>query len=150
MVSEVVLKPIIGGRRGNYRLTYYWIDPTMLAPRGRGLALSFDQAVGDKYGLFMRFGQADGRRRNLCKFVNCGIVALEPFGWKNDRVGLGFVWGQPTDHSENNQYGLETFYRWQLTARMQLSSDLQIIFDPSQTASRQAAAVGCVRMRWIF
>lgn len=150
VVSEILLKPLIGTQRGNYRFTYYWIDATAGEPRGRGLALSFDQPMNTKLGTFFRFSQADGRRRDLRKFVNSGLVFLEPFGWKDDRIGVGFVWGQPTDRSLKDQYGLELFWRWQITARMQLSPDIQIIFDPSQTEARQMVAVGGIRMRWIF
>lgn len=149
-VGEMVLKPRFGPTNGNYRLTYYWIDPTVDHPRGRGLSISCDQPIGTRYGVFFRFAQADGRHRDLRKFVNTGIVFRTPCGWKDDRVGLGFIWGQPTDRSENDQYGMELFWRLQITARMEFSPDVQIIFDPSQTQARQAAVVGGVRMRWIF
>lgn len=150
VVSEIVLKPFVGTQRGNYRLTYYWIDATATYPRGRGLALSFDQPMNTKLGTFFRYAQADGHRRDLRQFVNSGLVFLEPFGWKDDRIGVGVVWGQPTNRSLKDQYGLELFWRWQITVRMELSPDIQIIFDPAQTDARQTAAVGGIRLRWIF
>jgi len=149
-VGELVLKPLVGGARGNYRITYYQIDATETNPRGRGVSLSFDQPVGENRGLFFRFAQADGRRRALRKFVNAGVVRKGVIGWKDDQIGLGFVWGQPTDRSQNDQYGMELFWRLQLTARLQFSPDIQVIFDPSQTTAREMAAVGGMRVRWIF
>lgn len=148
--GELTLVPEIGGARGRFRLTYYWIDATEIRPRGRGLALSFDQPLGDEYGVFFRFSQADGRRRSLRKFTNAGFVWLAPGGWQDDRVGVGFVWGQPTERSLTDQYGLETFYRWQLTARMEFSTDIQWIIDPALTESRESVAIGGMRVRWTF
>ena len=148
--GQLTLMPEIGGHRGRYRLTYYWIDPTETQPRGRGLALSFDQQLGDAYGAFFRFSQADGRRRSVRKFTNAGFVWLAPGGWEDDRAGIGFIWGQPTDRSLNDQYGLELFYRWQLTARMEFSTDIQWIIDPALTTSRESLAIGGMRVRWTF
>lgn len=148
--GEIVLKPRISGLPGNYRLTGYGIDSTETRRGGHGWALSLDQLVTSDYGVFFRFGHADGRRRDVRTFVNVGAVCLAPFGWKDDRVGLGFVWGRPTDPTERDQYGIELFYRWQLTARMEFSPDLQCILDPSRTPDRDVVVVGGCRLRWTF
>ncbi|MEM8680739.1 MAG: carbohydrate porin [Planctomycetota bacterium] len=148
--GQLVWRPEICGARGRWRLTYYLIDPTDTEPRGRGLALSCDQSLGEYYGLFFRFAQADGRRRALRKFSNAGLVWLAPGGWKNDRAGVGLIWGEPTDRALRDQYGVEVFYRWQLTARMEFSTDVQWIIDPALTDSRESVAVGGLRLRWTF
>ncbi|WP_425398399.1 carbohydrate porin [Aeoliella sp.] len=148
--GQLTLRPEIGGTRGWYRVMYYGIDATETEPRGRGLALSFDQPLGDAYGAFFRFSQADGRRRALRKFVNSGFVWLAPGGWEDDRAGIGFIWGQPTDRRLSDQYGLELFYRWQATARMEFSTDVQWIIDPALTNARESLAVGGMRVRWTF
>ena len=149
-IGQLVLKPEIRGRRGNFRMSYYAIDATTLDPSGRGVAVSYDQQISESDAVFIRFGQADGRRRELRKFCNVGVVRLVPGGWKNDRAGLGFVWGQPTDRRRRDQYGIELFYRWQTTARMEISPDVQIVMDPALTRERQAVVFVGLRARWTF
>ena len=149
-VGQLEISPEIFGQRGSYRFTYYWIDPTETLQSGRGLALSFDQPLGSDCGAFFRFSQADGRRRPMRKFCSAGFVSLAPGGWKSDRAGAGFTWAQPTDRQLMDQYGLELFYRWQVTARMEFSTDVQWIIDPALPDAREAVAVGGLRVRWIF
>ena len=148
--GQLVVRPQFGGSRGRFRLTYYWIDATETEPRGRGSALSFDHPLGDDYGAFFRFSQSDGRHRPLQKFANAGFVCLAPGGWKDDRAGVGFILGHPTERSLSDQYGLEAFYRLQLTARMELSAGIQWIIDPAVTDARSSLVVGEMRLRWTF
>ncbi|MEM9658256.1 MAG: carbohydrate porin, partial [Planctomycetota bacterium] len=94
------------------------------------------------------FSQAEGRRTEVRKFTAAGLVWLAPGGWDDDRAGVGFIWGQPTERSLTDQYGLELFYRWQVTARMEFSTGVQWIIDPALTDARESVAIGGLRVRW--
>ena len=64
--------------------------------------------------------------------------------------GLAAAWGQPSTRSSRSETILETFYRLQVTDAMQLSPDLQLVFNPANNARDDFIGVLGVRLRFQF
>ena len=65
-------------------------------------------------------------------------------------AGLGFIWQDPSDNTRQDDYGMETFWRFQLTENIQITPDLQVYFDPSQSVSSDAQAAFGLRVGLYF
>ena len=50
-----------------------------------------------------------------------GIVFTQAFAYINDWLGIGFIWTDPSESSRRDDYGMETFWRLQLTQNVQVT-----------------------------
>jgi carbohydrate-selective porin OprB len=137
---------------GAYRFTGFYLPANPGTDRVWGLALSFDQAVHEQLGLFVRWGYADAPEAtaSIRSRLGAGVVWTRPFGSSEDWLGLGFIWVRPHDPSLRDEYALETYWRIQLTERVQFTPDLQLVFEPSLRPEADFAAVGGLRIRFTF
>jgi porin len=134
--------------RGTYRVTAWYRDAgeTTGSPHDAGFDLSFDQHVGDHLIPFFRYGLAEGNVNGIEQMIAGGV------GWEGklvttaDVIGLGGGWGHPSDHSLNDQYVAELFYRLQLSPDNQLTLGYQIIVNP--TFQPRDEVVGVFEARW--
>lgn len=122
--------------RGTYRFTYNYVEKNDFGPHSNALFLSFEQPVDDKKAFFLRYGVSDGRYTDVEQMLSCGVVLTQALGFNNDWLGLGFFWHDPTDSSLDDEFGCELFWRLQLTERVQLTPDLQVIFNPTANPNR--------------
>lgn len=131
--GELGLTPEIPGvGAGTYRLTGFWRDETEAAPAAAGWALSFEQDLGERAGLFLRYAAVDEEECDLEQVLGTGVVLWRPFGRDRDWIGFAFMWGDVADDSLRNEYALETYWRVQLTERLELTPDLQIHVHPDR------------------
>ena len=131
--GELGLTPEIPGiGAGTYRLTGFWRDETEAAPAATGWALSFEQDLGERAGLFLRYAAVDEEECALEQVLGTGIVLRRPFGRDRDWIGFAFMWGDVSDDSLRNEYALEAYWRVQLTERLELTPDLQIHAHPGR------------------
>ena len=79
-----------------------------------------------------------------------GIVFTQAFGYNNDWLGLGFIWTDPSDGTRRDDYGMEMFWRLQLTENIQLTPDVQLYFDPSTNPNRDIEAAFGLRVGMYF
>ena len=115
---------------GAYRLTVFHVPRVgsgSAAAAGWSFAASFDQAVGDDWGVFLYFSRAHGRVLELEQQLSTGVVLERPFGSLHDELGLGLTWGKPAERGRRNQLGVELYWRLQLTDRIELTPDLQLL-----------------------
>lgn len=137
--------------KGTYRLTYWYKDAVERtdSPHGQGIALSMDQEVGDRLIAFSRIGYSDGDLKPAQALASLGLGVEEPLGRKDDFAGVAAGWNDPNSSLEGSrqQYVMEAFYRLQLTPTMQLTPDVQLIFDPSNNDETDLIAVFGVRLR---
>ena len=119
----------------NAHLTFWHADERREAgePNGWGLNASFTRYLGGKWLPFVRAGYAKDGGGLMQKSVSLGFgYQLVP---KGDLLGVGFNWGQPNedtfDPGLRDQYTFEVFYRWQLTPRLAISPDLQLLVNPA-------------------
>ena len=154
--AEFGLTPqdLAGLGEGNYRFTYYYTDSigedSAKQPSGWTLSLSFDQDIGSRYGSVFRYAYADEDFRAFKQRLALALQVKKPLGFENDRIGLGFWWGDPTADILEDEYGLEAFWKLQITRFLELSADLQTILDPAKNPDKSAVFVGGVRLRALF
>lgn len=153
---ELGLTPqnFMGLGKGFYRFTGYYTDSIGKAnsyqPAGWSAALSFDQDVGDNYGMFIRYAYADKDFRAFKQRLSLGMQIKNPMKFQHDRIGLGAWWGEPTAPSVSDEYGLEAFWKFQLSPFLEITPDLQIILNPQGNTSKSTVFIGGLRMRLVF
>jgi porin len=79
-----------------------------------------------------------------------GVVFTNAFGYNNDWLGLGFIWQDPSDGNRRDDYGMEAFWRLQMTEHIQVTPDVQIYFDPSTSPTRDVEAAFGLRVGIYF
>jgi len=150
-LAEAGLTPELEGfGEGTYRLTYGYTDAVGAQPSGWSLSVSADQDVGERLGTFARFAWADSPARDFESRLALGVQVKSPFVHPDDRWGLAYWRGEPTDPGLRTEEGLETFYRLQLAPRVELTPDLQLIRDPAFAPDRDWRAVIGLRLRVVF
>jgi porin len=121
-------------------------------PDGWGAQFSFSRKLQERWLPFLRIGYADGSGAPLDRSVSTGF-AYYPSG--NDSVfGLGINWGRPNrdsfDAATDDQYTLETYYRFQLFERLAVTPDLQLIQQPAQNPEHDFVWIAGLRARLTF
>lgn len=148
-IVEFGFTPEIEGLgRGEYRLTLSYDEDTATRPDVFTVSLSADQDIGEHIGAFFRYARGD-TFRSFENRVAAGFQVLGPFGYADDRIGAGFWWGDPVSNALNDEYGLEFFYRVQLTRALQITPDVQFVFDPALTNDDVKAVFG-LRFRLVL
>jgi len=99
---------------------------------------------------FSRFGTGDGKRTAVQQSLVAGLVFKQAFGFNNDGLGLGFIWNDPSDGTRRDDYGMESFWRLQLTENIQLTPDVQLYFDPSTGSNGNMEASFGLRVGMYF
>ncbi len=142
--------PCLG--QGAYKVTFWQADAASKAgkPRGRGFSMTLEQELGCSLVPFCRYSFADGEATDLRQLAFGGFGLEKPFRRKDDLIGLGFAWGQPSNRSLPDQYVLEAFYRVQVFPYLQVTPDLQVIFNPSQNPDKSTIMVLGLRTRALF
>jgi hypothetical protein len=128
--GEVGLKPVFPKLgQGMYRFMIY--DRDAEAANEVGWALSFDQNIGEHYGVFLRYDGNDGSINAIRHLLSVGFSFLTPFDRENDQAGIGVSYTHPTSSSLRDQYSGEVYYRLQVTEGFELSASVQLVVDPS-------------------
>ena len=151
-VSELGSTPdnLLGWGEGNYRLTLSYSDATDQLDSTRSWAFSADQDIGPRYGLFMRYAQADDTYRSFEKRLAAGMQRKLPLGFANDRVGVAGWWARPTDRLLDDEYGVDMFWKVQLTSWLELTPGLQINFNPAAKPDRDKVVLAQMRLRLVL
>lgn len=151
-VTEVGLTPddVKGLGEGNYRLTFSYSDATDNLEATRSISLSVDQDLGEKWGAFVRYAWADDTYRAFEQRLALGIQALKPLGFTNDRAGIAAWWGKPTDSSLDDEYGLDMFWKLQVSPWLELTPGLQLNLNPAIQTDRSSAVIAQVRLRMVL
>jgi porin len=122
------------------------VDKTDAGPASRALLVSFSQDIGSRYAVFLRYGHNDGKLNDIEEMLSTGIVFKGIFGFTSDWIGVAFMWAQPADSSLRDQFGVEAYWRLQMTERVQFTPDLQIIVHPTFRPSADVEVVGGLRL----
>jgi len=122
---------ILNWGQGNYRLTYSKIDATGADDNAQassnGFNISVDQELGSKLAFAFRYADNDGKRKEIEKILSAAIVFKQVLGYRQDELGFASFWVDPVNQNQNDEYGVETFWRFQLTNRSQLTPNIQIL-----------------------
>ncbi len=146
-VVEAALTPSIAGLGdGVYRLTWSLDEANATLPRMETWSISADQDFGARIGGFARYARADATFRDFRRRAALGIQIKKPFGFTYDRFGLGGWWGDPTNPALRDERGIEMFYNAQITPYLQVTPDIQVVFDPANSTAGSEVVLG-LRLR---
>lgn len=150
-IPGFVYTPEIGGwGKGRYEVNFSHIERTeRFGGRGPSSSVwlfSFQQELSPKLAAFGRCGTGDGKRTAVQHSLAAGLVFTQFLGCNNDWLGVGFIWQDPTDATRREDYGMETFWRMQMTKNIQLTPDLQLFFDPSRSPTGDTEAAFGLRL----
>lgn len=163
-MAEAGFSPKIGELQGNYRFIYDLthqgldrIDDSGREINSSGFNLSFDQEVTKRIALFMRYGFADSRVRDIEYSWSCGGQITEPFqGRKNDVFGLGVAQSiVGRDYRLANESGAaetiyEAYYKISLHPFVKLIPSFQVVTHPLAQNDSGTDYVGGTRLVIIF
>lgn len=145
---------ICGLGKGRYEVNFSHIERTErfggVGPSSSVWLLSFQQELSPKLAAFFRIGTGDGRRTAVQQSLATGIVVTQFLGYNNDWFGAGFMWQDPSDNTRADDYGMEMFWRLQLTENIQFTPDVQLYFDPSRNPNRDIEAAFGLRLGIYF
>jgi porin len=128
----------------NVHLTFWHVDEIRdtATPDGWGLNFSSSFWVNDCYMPFLRAGYTKDGGSLLEGSVSAG-VAWQPR--EDDLFGIAANWGRPNSDSFgpglDDQYGLEIFYRAQITDNLRLTPSIQVLANPALNPAENTVAV---------
>jgi len=102
--------------------------------------------MGEHLIPFFRYGAGEGNLNGIEHMVSTGVGWEGKIITESDVVGIGGMWGRPTDHDLRDQFGGEVFYRLQVSPDNQLTIGYQLIIDPSNQPDDDV--VGVLELRW--
>jgi carbohydrate-selective porin OprB len=140
--------PALG--KGQYRITPW--HNHLDGEDDWGVGLSFDQELGLPWLVgFFRFGAGDEDVTAIRTFVSGGVGVEGLFGRSGDFFAIGVAWSRPSPgEGVRDETILEMIYRVRLTPTLELSPDLQLVFDPSQNPGDDLVVVPGVRLALVF
>lgn len=152
IANQFKFKTKIFNKSGNYRF-YIWVNtskhtkwnnPLKTNEKNYGFGVSFDQEITDIIGIFFRYSwqnpkvYIEDNGFNIEHFWSIGFQ-INGNLWKreNDTFGIGFGQLIPSNDFKNSvnqklesENHLEAYYNFQLNKHLNLSPDLQIIWNP--------------------
>ncbi len=132
---------------GRYSVTLWHIDARSKAgiPSGHGVSAVFEQEVLPGIVPFARYGYGNGAGLPVEHLAVLGVGCKRPFGADDDVAGVAASWARPRGGNFRDQWGIEMFYRFQLTSAIQITPGFQVVFNPSLNPSKDV--VGIFQMR---
>jgi len=137
----------------NIHLTLWQVDERTKSdtPDGWGTAFSYSREYG-KWLPFLRAGYADGGGAIMDRSISAG------FGYsperRGDRFGLGLNWSRPNQEiygkTDDDQYTVETYYRFQILKQLQIVPDIQLILNPAFNPDENRQWIFSLRTRLVF
>jgi len=121
----------------NIHVSYWHRDASVAqaTPEGWGLVFSATKYIQEKYLPFLRVAYTDNSG-SLMQFAASGGIGYQPKPGSH-LFGLGLNWSQPNQDTygcalvHENQYIAELFSRIQLSQRIAITPNLQIILNPA-------------------
>lgn len=131
----------------------YWYGraaPDAHTPDGEGISLVAQHRTPKDTTVFARYAYS-ASTATIAQHIAATGVGLTPFDQRDDDIfGLAFAYGRPAVRTLRDQYVLESFYRIQLTSEIQLTPDIQFIFNPSLNQTEDLIVVVGGRARFSF
>jgi len=164
-INELGFTPKFGELKGNYRFIFDlnheklgYINSDETKTNSLGWALSFDQAVAKNITLFLRYGFADPKVRDIEYFWSCGGQLTEPIpGRKFDCLGLGVAqsivgrdYRQANEDSGRRETMYEVYYSYNLNSAVTLTPNIQIVTDPNADKTADTEVVCGLRFLFSF
>jgi carbohydrate-selective porin OprB len=165
-VNEIGLSPKIGSLKGNYRFIFHMNHEKLERIGGEGersedfgYGISFDQEIAKGITLFLRYGHADERVRDIKHFWSFGGQIIEPIpGRKFDCLGVGVarsIMGKDyreasEEEAARSETIYEVYYSYNLNSFLILTPNLQIVTNPNADKAAETALVCGLRFLLSF
>ncbi len=125
---------------GHYRVNYNFSSQAFPDPEGTSrerrqcLLFSFDQALGETFGAWIRFGfQTDDALVNYDNLFSGGVnISGNLWGREQDNIGIGYAYldgAEQTEESLKNSQVAEAYVSFGLNDYLSLTFDLQYMQD---------------------
>ena len=119
---------------------------------GIGFGAMIEQQVSPGLEVMVQYGLSNSSLSPAQQAATVVLGWLNPFGRNDDMFGVGVNWTKPssdfiTPHRE--EISMEMFYRLQLTSSVELSPDVQVLFQPS-TGDDDPIVIFGLRLRTQF
>jgi len=131
----------------NVHVTAWHVDERHDAgtPSDWGVAASATWFFADVWMPFLRGGYSDEGTALMEGSVSAGLARY--FSQNRDLMALGLGWGRPPTQGLDDQYAVELFYRWQLSANVAITPDVQLLVNPALAPSEDVVGVFGIRAR---
>jgi porin len=159
-IGEIGWTPTLGNRlKGTYKVTAGYVDETgtggtVSEAEGWGLVVSAEQDLTDRLAVFGIFRRSWQRVVNNTEMAaGGGLIVNGPFGFSDDQIGIGSFYAKPYDTQNGalrDEFGLEAFWRFQLTPRLDFTPDMQIYLQPGRTKEDNPVGVFGLRARLVL
>lgn len=159
-LAEISWKPIFNENdKGTYKATVGYVDRTgpttdRANRSGWGYILSAEQNFDDRYGTFAIVRQSFDRVVNNTDLTAAlGFVFNQAFNRANDQLGIGSFYNTPFNNNHGtlrNEYGIETFWKLQLTPRLSVTPDLQVYLQPAKKAQNDIVIIPGIRLQYVL
>jgi hypothetical protein len=163
-INEIGLSPKFGSRQGNYRFIFHLVHQKRALVDGEGtkdndcgFTLDFDQAISEHISLFLRYGRADPKVRDIQHAWSCGAQITEPLpGRKFDCLGIGVaqsVMGSNyrranSPDAADSETMCEAYYSYYLNGIMTLTPSVQVLVNPG--ADKRTATAVTAGLRFLL
>jgi hypothetical protein len=119
--------------RGIYRFNGVFTGAQGQNPSTHGVALSFDQDLGTRWGAFFRYDDTEFQTLTspLARTLSFGVFNRTPFGREADRLGAAAFRSSSLQGGDFKEWGGEVFYKLGLTRWCDLTLNLQV-FDAAK------------------
>lgn len=151
-MGEIGLMADVDGMgKGIYRVSPFYAENGELGKTGEGITFSFEQELPIDATVFGRASAANRRRTDIEAFAGGGIVFTNPFGFDRDQIGVAVGAGVPSDDDNRNYtYLVDSYWRLQLTERMEFGPSFQAHIKPAADRDRDVLFVGGLRCMMRF
>jgi carbohydrate-selective porin OprB len=119
-------------------------------PSDYGLTAIVDQSLTAKLQAFVRYAYSDGTLTNVRHLAQAGLGLNGFLGRDDDLTGVALSVAFPRRDTSRTETVFETFHRFQITDRSQLSVGVQVIFDPGNAPESETVGVFYLRLRTSF
>jgi len=164
VIVEIELEHYHNDLEGHYRFIFWLnelaqpaiLDASQSVPHNRGFALSFDEALSARFGLWARFGLQEDEAAAFDRQLSLGFQFKQPFGRLRDVLGVA-VGGLWAGDAQEQATGLgatesiaEIYYNATLAEGIRLSPDIQYILNPGGDATIDPVTVYGLRAQYVF
>lgn len=114
---------------------------------GRGISLTYEQALSDKLRFFLKYAWSDGEASTTQHFATAGLA--QDFS-RMDRAGVAIASGQASGTAGGWQGVVEIFYRRQVGKSWLITPDLQFAMHDHDVRRNDWFIIGGVRVGLTF